>query len=75
MNYAGRVVVIPKGTEYRTTHPQKRRRNGESVLGRTIKVKIHHEWGGERADVTWAGTGGYWCWTHPDNVRLAEDDE
>lgn len=73
-NFAkGSVVTLRKGSVVHSTHPSKK----EYVLSREQKVKVHNfyegypetrGYPGRPAEINWAGTGGYWCWTDASNV-------
>jgi hypothetical protein len=61
----GDIVTVRKGAEVRTTHPK---RDGY-ILKRSQKVKVYlflEEWEcdgrSHHAEISWAGSGGYWCY-------------
>ena len=75
----GQKVRVKKGAVIQSTHPQKR----TYKAGTSHTVELHlvcagyvhtHHGLPEMFDpmVEWAGTGGYWCWTHPNNVELVD---
>lgn len=65
-------IRIPKGTKYRTTHPKK---DGDQYTKRTYVVQTHTSSGPYTDRVTWAGSGGYWCWTEKINVEIYDEEE
>ena len=60
-------IKIPKGTVYRTTHPQK---DGPQVVKRTYVTQTGTVSSPRTEDVTWSGSGGYWCWAKKVDVEL-----
>lgn len=61
----GDIVIVPKGTKVKSTHPKIR----EYVTQKNIKVLVNHTLPGQsigdnpikNPSIRWAGTGGYWC--------------
>jgi hypothetical protein len=52
-------VRIPKGARITTTHPA-----GDRIAKRSQVVRVAQvfpAYPGRPAEVSWAGTGGYWC--------------
>lgn len=71
--FKGTVVTLRRGSVVRSTSPSKE----EYTLSREQKVKVRNfyegypetcGYPGRPAEITWAGTGGYWCWTDANNV-------
>lgn len=69
----GDVVTVAKGAIVYSTHPYKK----ERILTRKQSIKVHSYYPeikefsgypGKAAQIHWAGTGGYWCWTDASNV-------
>jgi hypothetical protein len=64
----GDKVRIPKGAYIRTTHP-----NGDRIAARsqvvTVSHVFEHGYPSGQPEVSWAGSGGYWCnaweWENP----------
>jgi hypothetical protein len=78
---AGQRVRVKKGAMIHSLHPQ---RKAPYPAGATYTVTLHHVFAGyvhdqsncfrrdivvQQPKVEWAGAGGYWCWTDPDNVE------
>ena len=55
---AGTQILIPKGTEWKSTHPQLE----SGVMKRDMKIKVQTSSSKWTDQLTWAGTGGYWRW-------------
>lgn len=69
----GARYTVKKGSVVHSFNPSKE----EYTLARSQKVKVKFFDPGYKGDgyydsrpakVTWAGTGGYWCWTNAENV-------
>lgn len=60
-------IRIHKGTEFHTTHPQK---DGPQVVKRTYVTQTRTSSCRHTEDVTWCGSGGYWCWAKKSDVEL-----
>ena len=60
----GDKVVVPKGTVIRTMHPSRGPRY-EAKRDTTVKVSTVYDWkpeySGREPQISWAGSGGYWC--------------
>jgi hypothetical protein len=74
----GQEIKLRKGSVVRSTNPSKK----EYTLSRNQKVTVHSYypplkgWGdypAKNAEVHWAGTGGYWCWTDVENIVTDEN--
>ena len=55
---AGTNILIPKGVEWRSTHPRLTR----GVTRRGVRIKVQVASTRHTPDLTWAGTGRYWRW-------------
>ena len=72
--FPNQIVTLRKGSRVFSCHPKK----SSYELSRKQRVKVHayypalppegHGYPEKKAQVHWAGTGGYWCWTDADNV-------
>ena len=67
----GQTVMLRKGAEVRTMHPARDR----YTLKRNQSVKVHSAHAGYEldgvshpAEISWAGTGGYWCYAKQDDI-------
>lgn len=67
----GQIVTIRKGARIKSLHPEK----GEYISKRAQKVKLHlvlrgfTHYGIEHLpEVSWAGSGGYWCYAYQKDV-------
>lgn len=70
-------VILRKGTIVHSTHPQK----SEYTLSRRQTVTVHRyakEYTNHysrsvpylhAAEITWVGTGSYWCWAKVDDIE------
>ena len=61
----GDMLTIKKGSLVKSMHPSKQ----EYKLSRSQNIKVDH-WYDLDDHVVWAGSGGYWCWTNFNNIKL-----
>lgn len=67
-----KIVVVRAGSSVRSYNPSKRNYTLKRDQKVTVWFKFHEVKDGEhiinQAEISWAGTGGYWCHTDIDNV-------
>ncbi len=69
-------VMILKGTEIRSMHPQKPRYHaGRNYMVKVCTVLPGHKYNAwvDRSSaptVSWAGEGGYWCYANANDVKI-----
>jgi hypothetical protein len=63
-------IRIPKGTKYRSAHPQFQ---GVLEAKRTYITSTGTETRAGDDDVSWVGNGGYMCWTDREKVERVLD--
>lgn len=69
----GNTVTMKKGAEVHSMHPKRH----NYTLRRKQAVKVHASYPAfecdgitHRAQISWAGTGGYWCYAYVDDILV-----